>query len=292
MASLTIPPFERYHVRVRKWRTTLSLDYCLAGLLAAKLGEEPGTAEAHRLVRAWLQGQVDESADISGLNRHIMRRAILAITDNMLSNRCAGWIDKISGNGSARLRSPIITPKTPVNISNPLGLAKETKKNGLNKGVGLGSRGHRRVKPRGPEATKNLIRPSKATPAKIIEKDRFVLYQSIFQLPPDIIDFGETVEDLRTRMKAREDSSIGGEDWRPDTPLGIIDKNEREKHGHHYIRRCSKACWDRLKEKGKKEIKPVADSDGVWRTRKEMAKIRRMNAWPEYVRRLQEEGRK
>ncbi len=128
MASLRIPPFERYHVRVRKWRTTLSLDYCLAGLLAAKLGAEPGTAEAHRRVRAWLQEQVDESADISGLNRHIMRRAILAITDKLLSNRCAVWIDKISENGSARLRPPIITPKTQVNVSNPLSLAKETKK--------------------------------------------------------------------------------------------------------------------------------------------------------------------
>jgi len=134
--------------------------------------------------------------------------------------------------------------------------------------------------------------PPNEITTKTIDKGRFVLYQAIDQHPPDIIDFGESIEELRAWMKRRWDSSFGAEDWRPDIPLGIIDKNEREKHGHHYIRRCSKACWDRLKEKGKKEIKPVADSDGVWRTRKEMAKIRRMNAWPEYVRRLQEEGRK
>ncbi len=121
--------------------------------------------------------------------------------------------------------------------------------------------------------------PPNEITTKTIDKGRFVLYQAIDQHPPDIIDFGESIEELRAWMKRRWDSSFGAEDWRPDIPLGIIDKNEREKHGHYYIRRCSKVCWDRLQEKGKKEIKPVADSDGVWRTRKEIAKWRRTHLW-------------
>lgn len=280
MTNIIMPPFERYHVQVRNMRTTISLDYCLSGLLAAKLGAEPGTAEAHRQVRTWLQGQVDESADVSGLNRRIMRRAVIAIADKMLSSRHAPWLAKIGEWGSTFLLPSQIAQKTGVNVSNPLRLAQETPKIGLKKYGGCEFRGPRGSKAHGVEAGTRPIPPSKEITSKKIKKGRFVLYQAISQLPPDIKGFGETVEELQARMKSEIEDTTWFENWRPpDIPLGIIDKNEREKHGHYYIRRCSKTCWDRLKEKGKKEIKPVADPNGVWMTRKELAIWRRTHLW-------------
>ena len=127
------PSVERFHIRVRKWRTTVSLDYYLAGLLAAKLGLSPGTAEAHRGVRAWLQGHIDESAS-SGLNRLLMRRALLTVSDNILSTRCALWLESI-GDFKAVVHPMSTTLRTPLNELTLRSSGKETKKERLGRFV-------------------------------------------------------------------------------------------------------------------------------------------------------------
>jgi hypothetical protein len=46
---------ERYHVRLGRRRTTVTVDTIVAEYLALHLGIEPGTVEAHSAVREWLQ---------------------------------------------------------------------------------------------------------------------------------------------------------------------------------------------------------------------------------------------
>ena len=54
---------ERYHVRLGKRRTTVSVDKIICDYLALHLGTEPGTLAAHSAVRAWLQSQLDRNND-------------------------------------------------------------------------------------------------------------------------------------------------------------------------------------------------------------------------------------
>jgi hypothetical protein len=49
----------RYHVKIDKVRTTVSLAPVLSELLALKLGVEPQTRAAQAALRAWLQQEID-----------------------------------------------------------------------------------------------------------------------------------------------------------------------------------------------------------------------------------------
>jgi hypothetical protein len=54
---------ERYHVRLGKRRTTVTVDTIVAEYLALHLGIEPGSVAAHSAVREWLQRQLDDNND-------------------------------------------------------------------------------------------------------------------------------------------------------------------------------------------------------------------------------------
>ncbi len=56
-------PLGRYHVTIRRTRTTVLIPTVLAELLALKLGAEPDTPEAHGTVRQWLQEEIDHDPD-------------------------------------------------------------------------------------------------------------------------------------------------------------------------------------------------------------------------------------
>lgn len=217
----TIPSYVRFHLRVKGQRTTISLDYILAGLLATKLGAEPSTPQAHRRVREWLQEQVNESSGTAGLNRYLMRRGILAISDKLLSDRlvAAGIKEK-------------------------------------------------REEPSGP------LSPPKATDGR-----RFVLFRAANSsaFPPDVLAWGTSVEDVRGR---------GKEIFAEDDALQKVVRAEyittlKEKQKGFYVRQCSEECWKLIQrsKKNRREVRPVIDSEGIWRTRKEIAEWRKTHLW-------------
>jgi hypothetical protein len=49
----------RYHVKIKKSRTTVSVPIVVEELLALKLDVEPHTLPARAAVRAWLQAEID-----------------------------------------------------------------------------------------------------------------------------------------------------------------------------------------------------------------------------------------
>ena len=105
MTQPTTQQHQRYHVKLEGRRTTISLDFCLAGLLAARLGVAPDDKKANVTVREWLQARTKEDAGGTGLNRRLMRQATIAIAANELSRRCAEWLGADAG-GSATKRMP------------------------------------------------------------------------------------------------------------------------------------------------------------------------------------------
>lgn len=223
--SRSSPQHQRYNVRTGGRRTTVSLDYWLAGLLAVRLGEEPEGVKAAKRVRLWLQGWADKDVQGAGLNRRLIRRAVLEVVDPELAKRCVGWL---GGEG------------TPV-----------------------------------PRGTGRL---SEAATLERGDPRRFVLYRAARGFPPDIVARGASVADVRVRAG----EIYAEDDVRPKVLQAALITTEVERHGGYYIRRCSEECWTALKGRGK--IRPVMDSDGVWRTYKEMARIKKAQAWPEAVR--------
>ena len=105
MTQLTTQQHQRYHVKLEGRRTTISLDFCLAGLLAARLGVAPNDKKANVTVREWLQARTKEDVGGTGLNRRLMRQATIAIADNELSRRCAVWLG-VDVGGSATKQIP------------------------------------------------------------------------------------------------------------------------------------------------------------------------------------------
>lgn len=80
----------RYHIQLASHRTTVSLDKIISDMIAIKLGETPGTKQAHRTVRQHLEQCVSESSDkesASYILYKIRKEAILFITDNSLSEK-------------------------------------------------------------------------------------------------------------------------------------------------------------------------------------------------------------
>jgi len=84
----------RYHVRLGKVRTTVSLTGVLSELLALKLGVTPGTSEAHGAVKEWLQTQLDAHSDPGRVqvSQWLADQAVLAVVDNILSRKYDEWV--------------------------------------------------------------------------------------------------------------------------------------------------------------------------------------------------------
>lgn len=222
---------QRYNVRTGGRRTTVSLDYWLAGLLAVRLGEEPGGVKAAKRVRLWLQGWADKDAKGAGLNRRLIRRAVLDVVDPELAKRCVAWLGE---DGPAVQRGAERTVAT-------------------EEGGGPG---------------------------------RFVLYRAARGFSPDIVAKGTSVADVRARAGEIYEEN----DLRPKVLQAAFISTEAERHGGYYIRRCSEECWAALKGRG--DIRPLVDSQGVWRTYKEMARIKKARAWPEAIRSWARKGRR
>lgn len=234
MPRPSTPQHQRYNVRTGGRRTTVSLDYWLAGLLAVRLGEEPGGAKAAKRVGLWLQGWADKDAREAGLNRRLIRRAVLEVADKELSKRCAAWLDEEGGGAGTVQREA----------------GRTTRRSGT---VGPG---------------------------------RFVLYRASRGVPPDIVVRGTSVEDVRERA---------GEIYAEDDARSVVIRaalitTEAERHGEYYIRRCSEEFWAALKER--RDIRPVVDSEGVWLTHKERARIKKARAWLDAVRSWARKGRR
>ena len=225
------PRHFRFHVLVGKSRTTVSLGDCLAGLLAMRLGEEPGTTKAGRRVRAWLQERTAEDPGGPGLNQRLIRQSLLEVADKVLSTRCAAWL------GRSATAPPLDAAGKP----------------------------HRTPRERGPVAP--------ALPG------RFVLYRAAPGFPPDIVARGATPEEAR----ARAGEIYAEDDARPTVVNAPLITTEKERHGGYYVRRCSEDCWAAFT--AKREIRPVPDAEGVWRTRAEWARRRKTTAWRDALRR-------
>ena len=231
MPRPSTPQHQRYNVRIGGRRTTVSLDYWLAGLLAVRLGEEPGGAKAAGRVRLWLQGWADKDVKGSGLNRRLIRRAVLEVVDQELAKRCVAWL----GGDESMVR-------------------RETGR-AMSKGEGS-------------------------------EPGRFVLYRAARGFSPDIVAKGTSVADVRVRAG----EIYAEDDVRPKVLKAALITTEGERHGGYYIRRCSEECWAALKGRG--EIRPVVDSEGVWRTYKEMARIKKARGWRDAVHSWARKGRR
>ena len=198
--------------------------------MAARLGVAPDDKKANVTVREWLQARTKEDAGGTGLNRRLMRQATIAIADNELSRRCAGWLGADVG-GSATKQIP---------------------------------------------------------PKKVDEKHangNFVLYRFNYDgnhrsTPPDIIALGDTIE--KVKMIIEQTYSEG--DRRTAMLAAEVAPKEKERNGGYYIRRCSKKCWEKLKNK--EEFVLAIDPTGTWVTRKEMARNRQAIQFNEVLRHM------
>jgi hypothetical protein len=85
----------RFHITFGKKRTTIMVDTILSEMMAIKLGELPGTAEAHRAVRLWLQDTlVSALGNYEGRNdasQWARRYLIEAIADSKISKKWGDW---------------------------------------------------------------------------------------------------------------------------------------------------------------------------------------------------------
>ena len=83
-----------YHVRVGDRQTTVSMSDTMAELLALHLGTKPGTPEAAKAVRKWLQKKLDEYRDpgrirISGW---LQDRVLEELVYKELSDKYTDWM--------------------------------------------------------------------------------------------------------------------------------------------------------------------------------------------------------
>jgi hypothetical protein len=90
---------ERYHVRLGKRRTTVTMDTIVSEYLALHLRVEPGGVEAHSAVRGWLQERLDESNDPGRfyVSQWLLGQAVEAVARPSLVEAYGRWMDiKIS----------------------------------------------------------------------------------------------------------------------------------------------------------------------------------------------------
>lgn len=80
---------KRYHLQLNTHRTTVSMDKIISDLMAIKLETTPGTKEAHMAVRNQLESFIahDLGRGSRGLGDYITEKAVLFISDNILSDK-------------------------------------------------------------------------------------------------------------------------------------------------------------------------------------------------------------
>lgn len=85
---------ERYHVLLDDRRTTVSLTSLLSHLLAIRLDEEPGSEEAHTVIREWLQDKLDDYHEPERIrvSQWLQGEVILELVDKELSARYLEWL--------------------------------------------------------------------------------------------------------------------------------------------------------------------------------------------------------
>lgn len=132
--------------------------------------------------------------------------------------------------------------------------------------------------PEKPLRPRELPRPAVPTPPSA--SGRFVLYRAAHAqgLAPDILARGTSVENAR----AGAGEIYEEDERRPAIMKAALITTEKERHGAYYIRRCSEEYWAALA--ARREIRPVADSAGVWLTRAELARTRKATAWRDALR--------
>ena len=86
---------QRFHITFGKTRTTITVDTILSEMMAIHLHQKPGTEEAHRAVRLWLQDTlISHLGSYEGRNnasQYARRYLIEAIADNKISNEWVDW---------------------------------------------------------------------------------------------------------------------------------------------------------------------------------------------------------
>jgi hypothetical protein len=84
----------RYHVYLGKKRTTVTMADQIDILMALKLGQSPGTRQAHGAVRRWLQDKLDKANDPGRVlvSQWLQREAVLFLVDTNLSKKYDDWI--------------------------------------------------------------------------------------------------------------------------------------------------------------------------------------------------------
>lgn len=93
--------YQRYHIQLKNHRTTVSLDKIISDMMAIKLGEIPGTKQAHRVVRQQLEEFSSPDSDkdsTSYILCKIKTESILFITDKIISDKYWEWWDKREDN--------------------------------------------------------------------------------------------------------------------------------------------------------------------------------------------------
>ncbi len=93
---------KRYHVTLGAKRTTASVDTLLSDLLALRLGSKPQSPEAHHVVRAWLQQQLDRNNDPGRclVSQWLRGEILLFLVDKSLSE--AYLDDLLDGPGESQ----------------------------------------------------------------------------------------------------------------------------------------------------------------------------------------------
>ena len=87
---------DRYHIRFRNRRTTITVDRIVSELLAAKLGVSPTVPEAHSQIRAWFEKTLHDKLgeNLPGGNRisqYARQYAIEALADKTLMSKVWDW---------------------------------------------------------------------------------------------------------------------------------------------------------------------------------------------------------
>lgn len=91
----SLKSYERYHVKLGKKRTTVTLDTLLSTLLSLKLNVTPESREAHKVIGQWLQARLDENNDpgrvlvSSWLQNQVM---LYLLEDTPLDRKYGEWI--------------------------------------------------------------------------------------------------------------------------------------------------------------------------------------------------------
>ena len=86
---------QRFHITFGKKRTTITVDTILSEMMDIRLHQKPGTEEAHRAVRLWLQDiLVSHLGNYEGRNdasQYARRHLIEAIADSKISKKWVDW---------------------------------------------------------------------------------------------------------------------------------------------------------------------------------------------------------